>query len=65
MKFNAEITAIKSSRGRKTMTIALAPNVSLDQLDAYSDQLCEFEIGLNVEVETGVEVDAFTGEVLE
>ena len=65
MRFEGEITGIKSSRGKKVATVALAPSTSMDALDNYSGTLCEFEVALHVESEDGVEVDAFTGEVLE
>jgi hypothetical protein len=63
MNFQGEITGIKSSRGKKVMTVALSSGTSLDALDNYSGQLCDFEVGLKVE-EDGVEVDAITGEVV-
>lgn len=62
MKFTGEIIGISSSRGKKVAKVALSPNVSMDALDNYSGQLCEFEVGLTVESE-GYEVDAFTGEI--
>ncbi len=62
MKCQGEITSIKSSRGKKVMTVALSPMVSLDELDNYSDQLVEFEIGLPVDAD-GIAVDAITGEI--
>lgn len=64
MNFQGEITGIKSSRGKKVMTVALSSSTSMDALDNYSGQLCDFEVGLKVE-EGGVEVDAITGEVIE
>lgn len=65
MEFQGEIVSIKSSRGgKKVMSIELAPTTSMDALDNYAGQLCQFEVGLKVE-EDGIEVDAFTGELVE
>ena len=64
MKFSGEIISIGSSRGKKVMKVALSPSTSMDALDNYSGNLCEFEVGLSVEVDD-IEVDAFTGEVLD
>ena len=61
--FQGEITQIRSSRGKKMMQVQLASNTSLDTIDAYSGQLCTFTISITVPSE--VEVDEFTGEVLE
>lgn len=61
--FQGEITQIRSGRGKKTAQIQLASNTSLDTLEAYSGQLCTFTISITVPSE--VEVDEFTGEVLE
>ena len=65
MRFTGEIISVGSSRGKKVAKIALSPNVSMDSLDSYSGQLCEFDVGLTVESEEGYEVDAFTGEIEE
>ena len=65
MKFTGEPIGISSTRGKKVLKVALSPSVSMDAIDNYSGHLCEFEIGLTVETEEGVEVDAFTGELFE
>ena len=64
MQFEGEITSVKSSRGKKVMTVALTPTTSMDALDNYAGQLCQFEVGLKVE-QDGFDVDAFTGELVE
>lgn len=64
MNFQGEITSVKSSRGKKVMTVALSSNTSMDALDNYSGALCEFEVGLKVDHDV-IEVDAFTGELVE
>ena len=63
MQFTGEIIGISSSRGKKVAKIALSPNVSMDELERYGGQLCEFEVGLTVEA-AGIEVDALTGELV-
>lgn len=69
MRFTGSITSIKSSRGKKVMTMALTPDVSMDELDNYSDKMCEIEIGVCVKSDDGksdgVEVDVITGEIME
>ena len=64
MEFIGEVVSLKSARGKKVLTIALAPTTSMDALDNYAGQLCQFEVGLKVE-EDGIEVDAITGELVE
>ena len=64
MDFVGEIVSVGSARGKKVMKVALAPNVSMDAIDAYSGSLVKFEVGLSVEADD-IEVDAFTGEVIE
>lgn len=63
MQFQGEITSVKSSRGKKSLTVILASGTSMDALDNYSGQLCDFEVGLRVEGD-GVEVDPVTGELV-
>lgn len=65
MKFTGEPIGISSTRGKKVLKIALSPTVSMDAIDNYSGHLCEFEVGLKVESEDGIEVDAITGELVE
>ena len=65
MKFTGEPISISSTHGKKVLKIALSPSVSMDAIDNYSGHLCEFEIGLTVETDDGIEVDAFTGELVE
>ena len=65
MRFTGEIISVGSSRGKKVAKIALSPNASMDELDNYGGQLCEFDVGLTVESEEGYEVNAFTGEIEE
>lgn len=47
------------------MTVTINPDASLDELETYSDKLCEFEVGMKVRAGDGVSVDALTGELVE
>lgn len=68
MKFTGEPIGISSTRGKKVLKVALSPSVSMDAIDNYSGHLCEFEIGLSVDDDSGVTevlIDQMTGEVFE